>query len=782
MRKFKVVGKSVPKVDAFSLALGKPLFADDIELRGMLHTKILWSPHAHARIKNIDTGKAEALPGVHAVFCYKNVPRVIHTSAGQGWPEPSPYDVVMFDNKVRHVGDRVAAVAAETEEIAEKALRLIKVEYEPLPTVFDPERAMDEGAPVIHDEPDCKYLIPVFYDPKHNHCAHIDLDVGDFEQGIKEADFVIEHKFKTHHEQHCSLEPHTCVCYFDHAGRLVIRTSTQVPFHVRRIIAQCLQVPERMIRVIKPRIGGGFGGKQEVLIDDVCAMLAMRTKRPVRLVYTREEEFTSARVRHPMVMWVKTGVKKDGTITAIQLRVLSNAGAYGPHAMTVMNNTCAKALPLFHCKNIKWIADAVYTNLIPGGAYRGYGVTQAAFPMGVMMDEMSEAIGMDPVDFWKMNTIKKGETSPIFKALSETGKGVEMIVESCSLPECIAKSAEIFGWREKLEQYKNQPEGPVKYGVGMSCMVQGGTVPMIDMASAFAKMNDDGSFNLLIGATDLGTGADTVLTQIFAETLDIPVEDVIVYPSDTDITPFDKGAYASSTTYLSGMAVLKTAEKIKEQILNVAADMLGEPKEDLRIENKAVISNKSGKRVEFSQIVKRALYSKDQFQIAAIASELSRLPPQSFAAHFTEVMVDTETGQVKVLSYVAAVDCGTAVNPKLAEGQVEGAILNGISYALTEEFFFDDKGRVLNPSFGDYKIFSAPDIPKITTILVPSYEPTGPYGAKTVGEVNINGPLPAISNAIYNAVGTRLYNTPFTPERVLRALKEKEKKGQTRRR
>lgn len=774
--KEKVVGKSVPKVDALPLALGKPLFTDDIEPKGMLHAKILWSPHAHARIKKIDTKKAETLPGVHEVLCHKNVPRVLHTSAGQGWPEPSPYDTAMFDKKVRHVGDRVAAVAAETEEIAEKALKLIKVEYESLPAVFDPERAMDEEAPIIHDEPDCKYIIPVFYDPKHNHCAHIDLEVGNFERGIKEADFTIEHKFKTHYGQHCALEPHTSICYFDHAERLVIRTSTQVPFHVRRIVAQCLQIPERMIRVIKPRIGGAFGSKQEIVTEDICAMLTMRTKRPVRLALTRQEVFVSSRTRHPMVMWAKTGVKKNGTISAIQLRVLSNTGAYGSHAMTVMSNCCGKTLPLYRCKNIKFNGDTVYTNLPQAGAYRGYGVPQATFPMAVMMDEMATAIGMDPVDFWRMNTIKEGETSPIFKALSEAGGGIEMVVESCSLPECIDKGAKAFGWKEKREQYRKQSDGPIKRGVGMSCMVQGGTVPLIDMASAYAKMNDDGSFNLLVGATDLGTGADTVLSQIFAETLDIPVKDVLVYPSDTDITPFDKGAYASSTTYLSGMAVLKTAKKIKEQILEVAADMLGEPKEDLHIKNKGVVSKKSGKRVGFGRIVKRALYQKNQFQIAATASEYSRVPPQSFAAHFVEVEVDTETGQVKVPSYVAAVDCGTAVNPRLAEGQVEGAVLNGISYALTEEFIFDDNGRVLNPSFGHYKIFSAPDIPKITTILVPSYEPTGPYGAKTVGEVNINGPLPAISNAIYNAVGIRLRESPFTPERVLKALKEKKVK------
>lgn len=770
MREFRVVGKNINKVDAFHLAMGKPLFTDDIALEGMLHVKILWSPHAHARIKNIDTEKAEALPGVHAVLCHKNVPRVIHTSAGQGWPEPSPYDIVMFDTKVRYVGDRVAAVAAETEEIAEEALELIEVKYEPLPAIFDPEKARDEGAPVIHDEPDCKYLIPVPYDPKRNHCAHIDLEIGDFEKGTKDADFVIERRFRNHHQQHCHLEPHSCICYLDPAGRLIIRTSTQVPYHVRRIVAQCLEIPERMVRVIKPRLGGGFGGKQEVLIEPICAMLAMRTRRPVRFVYTREEEFVSARVRHPMVTWVKSGVKKDGTITAIQLRVLSNAGAYGSHAMTVLNNTCAKTLPLFRCENISWIADAVYTNVFPGGAFRGYGVTQAAFPMGVVMDEMAEAIGMDPLEFWKMNTIKEGETSPIFKALSETGKGVEMVVESCSLLECIERGAEAFGWREKRERYKKQPEGPVKRGVGMVCVVQGGTVPLIDMASAYAKMNDDGSFNLLVGATDLGTGADTVLSQIFAETLDIPVEDVLVYPSDTDLTPFDKGAYASGTTYLSGMAVLKAAEKIRDQVLEVAADMLGESKENLEVRDKGVVS-KSGERVDFGQIAKRTFYGKDQFQIAAVASERSRLPPQSFAAHFAEVEVDTETGQVKVLSYVAAADCGTAINPRLAEGQVEGAVVMGISYALAEEFHLDEKGRVLNPSFTDYKVFTALDIPEIKTILVPSYEPTGPYGAKTIGEVNINGPLPAISNAIYNAIGVRLYESPFTPEKVLNALR-----------
>ena len=348
-----------------------------------------------------------------------------------------------------------------------------------------------------------------------------------------------------------------------------------------------------------------------------------------------------------------------------------------------------------------------------------------------------------------------------------------MTIDSCSLPECIDKAAEIFGWREKREKYGNQRDGPVKHGIGMCCMVQGGSVPLIDMGSAYAKMNDDGSFNLLLGACDLGTGSDTVLAQIFAETLDIPMEDVIVLSSDTDITPFDKGAYASSTTYVSGMGVLNTAEEIKKQILLVASEMLEEPREHLKLENKGVVSTKTGKRAEFHLIAKRALHNKNQFQIAAVGSAFSHLPPQTYAAHFAEVAVDTETGQVKVLSYVAAMDCGTAINPKLTQGQMEGAILNGLGYALTEELIFDSNGRVLNPSLGRYKIWSASDTPKLKTILVPSYEPSGPYGAKTVGEVNINGPLPVISNAIFNAVGIRLTETPFSPERVLKALKEK---------
>lgn len=775
--KGKVVGKNVVKTDALALASGKPMYTDDFKVDGMLQAKILYSPHAHARIKSIDTSKAETMSGVHAVLCYKNVPRVLHTTAGQGWPEPSPYDAVMFDDKVRYVGDRVAAVAAETEEIAREALKQIKVDYEVLPAVFDPERAMDEGAPVIHDEPDCKYVIPVFYDPKRNHCAHIDLDTGDFEKGMKGAEFVVDRKFKNHYGQHCALEPHSCICYFEPEGRLVVRTSTQVPFHTRRIVAQCLQLPERMIRVIKPRIGGGFGSKQEILIEDVCAMLAVRTGRPVRLVLSREEVFVSSRTRHQMVISLKAGAKKDGTLAGISMNVISNAGAYGSHAMTVMSNCCAKTLPLYRCDDIHFVGETVYTNLPQAGAYRGYGVFEASYPMGVVLDELAEAVGMDPVEFWKLNTVKEGDAHPIFEKLGEVGKGVAMKIESNSLPECIDRAAELFRWKEKRAELSKQKEGRIRRGVGMVATCQGATVAMIDMGAVFAKMNDDGSFNLLMGATDLGTGADTIMAQIFAEALEIPAEDVIVYPSDTDLTPFDKGAYASGTTPVTGMAVVRAAEQIREQIIGVASDMLGEPREKLFVKDKGVESKETGRRAEYPEIAKRSFYHRNQFQIAAIGSYASKAPPQSYSAHFVEVEVDTETGEVRVPLYVVAADCGTAINPKLAEGQAEGAVLNGVSYALTEEFIFDGKGRVLNPTFGHYKIFTTRDVPKIETILVPSYEPSGPFGAKSIGEVCIDGPVPAISNAIYDAIGVRFYETPFTPEKVLKALKETSKKS-----
>jgi len=781
----KIVSKSKKKLDGPGLVTGKRKFVDDFEMPGMLVGKVLRSPHAHAIIKKINTSKAKKLPGVHAVMCYKDVPRVAHTTAGQGFPEPSPYDTFVFDKKVRYVGDRVAAVAAESETIAAEALKLIEVEYKVLPAVLDAKKATEKGAPVIHDEPEASIPIPVEYNPEKNIAAHLDVKVGDLEEGLKEADVVVEREFRAHYAQHCPMEPHISLSYIDEDGRIVIVTSTQVPFHVRRIVAQALKLPIKKIRVIKPRIGGGFGAKQEVMLEQVCAALTLKCKKPIKIRFTREEETGSSRTRHEQFVTVKIGAKKNGKLTAIGMDVLSNTGAYGSHALTVASNCGSKTLPLYPCDNVSFEATTVYTNLPVAGAYRGYGATQAAFALECGMDEIAYKLGMDPLELRKKNHIKSGGTSPIFQKLGEGKAGVEQFIGSCGLGECIEKGAKAIGWRKKCSRglpaaklrslEGRRPLRPnsgdvIQRGVGVATLMQGSSIPEIDMGAASIKMNEDGSFNLLVGATDLGTGSDTILAQIAAEVLGCDESDFIVYSSDTDLTPFDVGAYASSTTYLSGGAVLKTAEKVKEQILEVAGKMVGLSPKNAELKNKEVIFP-GGKKVEFSDVARRALYTKDQFQIAATESHITHKSPPPFAAHFAEVEVDTETGEVKLLKYVAAVDCGTEINPKLARGQTEGALVNGIGYAMSEEFIFNEKGKLLTDNFFNYKVPSTRDLPEIKTIHVESYEETGPFGAKSVSEISINGALPAISNAIFNATGARLTKGPFTPERVLKAIK-----------
>jgi len=769
--KFKQVNQNVTKVDGISLVTGAPVYADDIELRDMLYAAILWSPHAHARIKKIDVSKAQALEGVEAVLTYKDVPRIPFTTAGQGYPEPSAYDTFILDNKVRFVGDRVAAVAARTEEIARKAVSLIEVEYEVLPAVLDARKAMEKGAPVIHDEKEAVMPIPVHYEPQRNIAGHVDMEVGDLKKGFEEADLVLDYEYETHYATHVPMEPHVVITWLDENGRLIIRTSTQVPFHVRRMVARALDMPVKNIRVIKPRIGGGFGGKQEILLEDLCSALTLKTGKPVRIFYTRKEEFMSSRTRHPQILRLKTGVKKDGTITAIDLKIIMNTGAYGSHALTVISNSGSKVLPLWRCQNVKFWGDTVYTNLPVGGAYRGYGATQAYFAVGVQIDEMAEKIGMDTLDFCYKNHIREGEGSPVFRALGEGKEGVEQKIGSCGLDECLRLASEEINWREKRKKYaaaRSSSDARYKKGVGMVALMQGSSIPEIDMGAASLKMNEDGSFNLLLGATDLGTGSDTIFAQMTAEVLGIDAHKVIVYSSDTDMTPFDVGAYASSTTYLSGYAVIKAAEKVKEQILKVASEMLDEEWENLTLAD-GKVTGKNGYKT-LSEIALYSLYEKNQFQIASHASHITHKSPPPFSAHFAEVEVDTWTGKVRVIKYVTATDCGTAINPKLAEGQVEGAVMNGLSYALTERYIFDEKGKMLNPSLNYFKIFTTADMPEMKTFLVPTYEETGPFGAKSVSEIGINGPLPAISNAIYNAVGVRLRKAPFTPEAVLDAL------------
>lgn len=767
---FKVVNKRLEKIDSLALACGKPMFCDDIDITAMLYGKIMFSPHPHALIKNIDVSRALEVKGVEAIVTYKDIPRIPHTTAGQGYPEPSPYDTYILDKKVRYVGDRVCAVCAKTLEAANEAISKIKVEWEILPAVFDPFESL-KGKVVIHDEPDSKN-IP---DARHNIAAEVkDLVMQKKTEWFEEADYVIENEYTIPYLQHCAIEPHTTITYLDEYGRLVIRTSTQVPWHVRRIVAQTLNIPIKKIRVIKPRIGGGFGSKQEIMLEDICAFLTLKTSRAVKMEYTRKDVFVSSRTRHPAIIKLKTGVKKDGTITDIDLDVTLNAGAYGPHALTVLMCSGSHTLPMYKVKNnLKFSGRSVYTNLPVAGAYRGYGATQGFFPLESQMDIMAEKIGMDPVEFRKRNYIKLGETSPVFKAMGEGREGVEQSIKSIGLIEAIDRGLNEIKWYEKKEKYqKLNQKSSIKYGLGMACMMQGSGIAEIDMGSATIKMNEDGSFNLLIGATDLGTGSDTILAQIAAEALGVELSDIIVYSSDTDLTPFDVGAYASSTTFVSGGAVKKAADLVRDIIIEDASKILKEPKENLRVENKSVIS-KSGKKLSFKEIANTAFYYHDQHQIIASASHYGKTSPPPFAAHFAEISVDTRTGIINVLNYIACVDCGTAINPTLAEGQNDGAVVNGIGHTLSEGFEISSNGTVLNANFRRYKILTSKDITNIKSILIPTYEPDGPYGAKSVSEIGINGPLPAISNAIYNAIKVRLTEAPFTPDKVLKALKKK---------
>jgi putative selenate reductase molybdopterin-binding subunit len=756
------VGRSERRVDSVKLATGRGTFVDDLAVRNLLHARILHSPHAHARIARIDAAQARAMPGVACVLTHLDVPRVPYTTAGQGWPEPSPYDAVMLDDKVRFVGDRVAVVAAEDPEIALRACEAIKVEYEVLPAVFDPEEALAPGAPVIHDESDATGI----KDASRNVAARLSAHVGDVDQGFAQAERVFEGTYRVGYVQQSSIEPHVTITWLDEDNRLVVRTSTQVPFHVRRIIAPLLGIPVGRIRVIKPRVGGGFGGKQEVLIEDLCGMLTLRTGRPARLEYTREEELTAARTRHPQILKVKSGVR-EGRFTALSLEVIENTGAYGTHALTVMSVTGNRALSLYRCPNLRYEATAAYTNLAVAGAFRGYGCPQGFFALESHVDEVAAALGEDPLEFRRRNHVHEGDEQPIAEVLGEGREGHRQVIRSCGLPQAIQLGAKAIGWAEKRRA--RAVTGPVRRGVGMALVMQASGIPGVDMGAASMKMNEDGSFNLLVGATDIGTGSDTMFCQVAAETLGVPVEKIIPYSSDTDLTPFDPGAYASSTTYISGRAVEKAARSVLAQILEVGGRMLGQEPKDLVAHGGKVCAS-DGRFVTYEQVCLSSLYQKDQFQIMATASHMSYDSPPPFAAVFAEVEVDTETGVVRVLRVVEAVDCGQVVNPHMAEGQVEGAAVQSLGYALYERMPFDGSGRMEFRSFRDYTIATALDTPELTTLLVPTHEPTGPFGAKAIAEIPINGPAPAVANAVAHAVGARMRELPLTPERVWRAL------------
>jgi len=767
MKRLNVVGKTETKVDAQKLVSGKPAFTDDVSIPGMLYGALLTSPHAHANIKKIDTSKAKALPGVHAVLTYKDVPRIKYASGGQSYPQPLPYDQVSLDNKVRHVGDRVAIVAAESPEIAEQALRLIDVEYEVLPAILKLDDAMKPGAPIIHDEPDTEGI----FDASRNVVFHVKAEVGKVDEAFKQADRVFEGEFRTPKQQHMQLEPHVCITYWDEDSRLVVRTSTQVPFHVRRIIAPLIGLPIKRIRVIKPRIGGGFGGKQEMLLEDLCSHLTIVTGRPVRMEYTRRQEFTSGRSRHPQLIKYKLGVKGD-QVMAAELKLIGDTGAYGSHALTVNMVGGFKGLTLYNAPNSRFICDVVYTNTPPAGAYRGYGAMQEEYAVEVLMGEIAEKLGLDVVDFKRKNWIQVGEPMYLSTKLGEGREGYEQTMETSALDECVKIGLEATDYYAKHKAYQNQT-GTKRKGIGMSVVFHGSGIAGLDMAAATLKMNDDGSFNLLIGATDLGTGSDTILAQIAAEVLGCEVEDFIVYSSDTDFTPFDKGAYASSTTYISGGAVYNTAVKIKDQICEHAALMLGNVKAseiELR-ERKAVAPD--GRSVTLAEVALNSLHQQNQHQIMATASHMSYKSPPPTAAQFAEIEVDTETGAISIDRLLMLVDCGRVINPRTAAGQVEGGMLQGLGFGHCEDTLFDDTGKILNARFGTYRVYKSNETPQMDVIFVQTDDPSGPFGAKSVSEISIDATAPAIVDALHNATGVWVHDLPLTPERVWRELQKK---------
>ena len=769
---YQTVGKSPRRLDALKLALGKGTYCDDVALEDVLHLQVLWSPHAHARITSIDTSEAEKVPGVVLVLHHGNVARIPYTTAGQGHPEPSPYDTFVFDHKVRFVGDRVACVAATSLEAAARAVKLIRVTYEQLPAVLDPREAMVEGAPIIHDQPEATGL-PGF-DPQKNIAAQMDVSHGDVEAAFARADLVVERFYSVPYQAHCALETHAAVSWLDEDNRLVVRVATQVPFHSRRILARVLGIPVQRIRVVKPRIGGGFGGKQEVLLEDLPALVTLRTGRPARLVLSRAEDLVSSRTRHPQLIRWKTGVNRDGRLVAQELDVLANTGAYGAHALTVQSCTAGKTLPLYRAEAYRFVMKAVYTNLPVAGAFRGYGGPQGFVALESQMDEIAGLLEMDPLEFRRMNLIGPGDENPLAEALGEGKEGPPQRIRSCEIGECIERGKQAIGWERRATLPRS---GPVKRGMGMSCLMHGSGIPGVDMGSAHIKLNEDGSFNMHVGATDIGTGSDTILGQIAAETLGVPVEKMIVYSSDTDHTPFDKGAYASSTTFITGEAVRKAAAGVARQLCDAAWEMWrhqGDPceREELRVENGGVV-RPDRRRISHAEICLSTFYSHDQHQIMDHGSHMTFECPPPFSAHFCEVEVDTETGGVKMLKYVAAVDCGVAIHPKSAEGQTEGGAVTGMGYALSEDFTFDGAGHMLATSFRHYKQPSSLDVPEFETILVRSYEPAGPFGAKSVSEIPMDGPGPTLLNAIADAIGIRIRELPITPEKVRQAWLDK---------
>lgn len=767
-----VVGKPIDKVDGMGLVTGKPAYTDDLAPKDCLIIKILRSPHAFARITSIDTSRAEKLPGVACIFTHENVPKHLYTRAGQSYPEPSTYDKYILDEYVRHVGDEVAIVAAVTEDLAEKALKLIKVEYEVFEPVFDMMTAEDHPSKIHFKERTFSHMDKGF-NPEKNIASVYNFGYGDVEEELKKCDVVVNGTYKTQAQAHSMMETYRAFSHIDQMGTLVIVSSTQIPFHVRREVSIALGLPINKVRVIKPRIGGGFGGKQTSQMEFYPALVTWKTGKPSKLIYSRKETFTSSNTRKAFQLDITIGSDKEGNIKVIDMDVRANTGAYGEHANTVLGAAGYKVLPLYNRVNAaRFQGKAMYTNRVSGGAFRGYGVTQGTFAVESTINKLAHELNMNPVELREKNMIRKGESSEIMR-MTTVGAGEDPIpMDSCELKYCVERGKEMFDWDNKFP--RKEISDTVVRGVGMAMTMQGSGIPGIDTATATIRLNDFGTFTLLTGAADIGTGSDTILMQIAAEGIGISEEQITVFSGDTELTPFDVGAYASGTTYFSGNAVKKAAKKMREMLLEEASRELKVEVDKLTFDGESFFTEDGIHSISLVNLSNLLIYKRPHSQLSATGSHSTVDVAPPYATGFAEVEVDTETGKVTLIDYVSVVDCGKVVNPKLARIQTEGGIVQGIGLALFEEVKENRSGKLITDSFMQYKIPCREDINNVIRVeFADGYDETGPFGAKSIGEVVTNTAAPAIQEAIYNAVGVRINDLPITPEKVKLAMMKK---------
>ena len=758
-KKYNAINQPVRKKDSMQLLLGKPVYVEDIVPKDALALKLLRSPHANAIVEEINVSVAKKVPGVVDIYTWEDVPKQRFAIAGQTYPEPSPYDRLILDRHVRFVGDVVAIIAAENEKAALKAMKLIKVKYKILEPVLDFHQAKDNEI-LVHPEEDWLAQVPVGGDARRNLVASEISGDGDVDAVLADCDEVLEHAYHMRSFNQAMMETFRTYTELDRYGRLHVISSTQIVFHVRRILSQALGIPKSKIRVEKPRIGGGFGAKQTAVSEVYPAFVTLKTGRPAQLIFTREESQIAGSPRHEMEVRVRLGADKDGHIRGLDLYTLSNSGAYGEHGPTTVGLSGHKSIPLYTggLEAFRFGYDVVYTNTMAAGAYRGYGATQGIFALETSVNELAEKLGIDPTVIREKNMLREGMKMPAY--YGETAN-------ACALDKCMARCKELFHWDEKYP-VRDMGNGKVR-AAGVAMAMQGSCISNVDVGSATVKLADDGTFNLIIGAADMGTGCDTILAQMVAECMDCSVDDVAVFGADTDASPYDSGSYASSTTYITGKAVEMACAKLKTQLCGIAAGMLGCSTEEVVFENGRVKQINTEKSVSLAEISVKDQVNNDIAAVAT-ASHSSPVSPPPYMVGMVEIELDKDTGEVKILDYVAVVDCGITINPALARIQTEGGIVQGIGHTLFENITYDRNGRPIESSFLQYKVPTRLDMGHLRVEFENSYEPTGPFGAKSIGEIVINTPAPAIAHAIYRATGVWHRELPITPEKILMSM------------